>query len=333
MALTVAPEVKEAEKRKRMRSPAYPFINLETAIKRAKEFYEKEGRNPAPLKVAVKHWGYEEKSSGGLQTAAALISFGLMQDEGTGDKRKLKLTTTALGILLDERPNSDNRVQAIKAAALTPKIHQQIWRRWGDASDASDANIKHMLILELDPPFNPNTAEAVIKEYRDTIAFSKPDSSVTVPLADGDLKAESAEEVKGEGKRTAGKSYTPKIGDYVQWEPKGILQFQEPKRITGISADGAFAFVDGNGTGLLVDELTLQAKPATASAVNLTLSSEKHAMRQDVFSLAEGTVTIQWPTPLSTDSITDLKDWLKIVERKITRSTATTEEQKGSDAE
>src|SRR5579862_7484900 len=62
MALTVSPEVQEAEKRKRMRSPAYPYINLEAAIKRAQEFYNKEQRNAAPLKVAVKHWGYEEKS-------------------------------------------------------------------------------------------------------------------------------------------------------------------------------------------------------------------------------------------------------------------------------
>ena len=38
----------ESDKRKRMRSPAYPYINLETAIKRAKEFYEKEQRNAAP---------------------------------------------------------------------------------------------------------------------------------------------------------------------------------------------------------------------------------------------------------------------------------------------
>ncbi len=43
-------------------------------------------------------------------------------------------------------------------------------------------------------------------------------------------------------------------------------------------------------------------------------------MKHDVFSLAEGEVVISWPTPLSPDSIQDLKDWLKIVERKIARS-------------
>jgi hypothetical protein len=43
-------------------------------------------------------------------------------------------------------------------------------------------------------------------------------------------------------------------------------------------------------------------------------------MREDVFSLSEGEVVLRWPTPLSAESIQDLKDWLKIVERKISRS-------------
>jgi len=50
-------------------------------------------------------------------------------------------------------------------------------------------------------------------------------------------------------------------------------------------------------------------------------------VRQDVFSLTEGEVILRWPTPLSADSIADLKDWLKIVERKIARSTASNERQ------
>jgi|SRR5581483_1670690 len=265
--MSTAPKMPEAAARKRQRSPAYPFINLETAIRRAKEFYDHEGRNSAPLKVAVKHWGYEEKSSGGLQTAAALISFGLMKDEGTGDKRKLKLTPAALTILLDERPDSQERANAIKTAALTPKIHQQLWNKF-QAGQTSDANMKHMLMLELNPPFQPNAADAVIKEYRDTIGFAKPDSSAIVPLADGDLEAESEE--------------------------------------------------DGG-------EINNRA-PLTTLKGPLPLN-KKQTMRQDVFSLTEGTATIQWPTPLSADSIQDLEDWLEIVKRKIKRSAEPNEQQ------
>jgi hypothetical protein len=38
-----------------------------------------------------------------------------------------------------------------------------------------------------------------------------------------------------------------------------------------------------------------------------------------VFSLAEGTVTIQWPSTLSPDSYQDFSDWLEILQRKIGR--------------
>ncbi len=55
--------------------------------------------------------------------------------------------------------------------------------------------------------------------------------------------------------------YAPKVGDYVQWEPNGVLQFESPKKITRISDDGEFAFVVGHKTGLPVGELLLERTP------------------------------------------------------------------------
>jgi hypothetical protein len=44
-------------------------------------------------------------------------------------------------------------------------------------------------------------------------------------------------------------------------------------------------------------------------------------MRNEVFSLDNGgEVVITWPSPLPPAVIADIKDWLKIVERKIARS-------------
>ena len=176
----------ETGKRKRQRSPAYPFINLETAVNRAKQFYDKEQRNAAALSVAVKHWGYEPKSSGGLQTVAALIAFGLIGDEGTGSNRKVKLTLNALRILLGTQ--AEDRAEAIRAAALTPKIHHQLWRKWGN-NPPSDANFKHTLMFEWTPPFTPRAADSFIKEYRDTLTFARPDDSAIVPLSGEDRNA------------------------------------------------------------------------------------------------------------------------------------------------
>jgi hypothetical protein len=63
-------------------------------------------------------------------------------------------------------------------------------------------------------------------------------------------------------------------------------------------------------------------RPQTNPAANPL--SEKSTMNEDVFSLSEE-VTIKWPTPLSADSIQDLKDSLKILECKIARSAAAPE--------
>ena len=308
------------EGKRRLRSPAYPYINLETAIKRAKEFYEKEQRNAANLRIAVKHWGYEEKSSGGTQTAAALISFGLFRDEGTGDKRRLQLTPLALRVLLDTRQESKERMEAIKQAALSPKIHRQLWKRWG-ANRPSDEQLRHTLILDWEPPFNENSVDGFIKEYKDTIAFAK--------LAESDRVPEGGEDT-GEEKPKA------KVGDFVQWESQGVLQFIDPKRVTRFSDDGKFLFVEGSNTGIPISEVTIEEAPVITprrAAFNPTQREVRRPaggsanMRQDVFSLAEGEVVLSWPSQLSQASIDDLKDWLKIVERKISRSLAAKDEQ------
>jgi hypothetical protein len=41
---------------------------------------------------------------------------------------------------------------------------------------------------------------------------------------------------------------------------------------------------------------------------------------QDVFSLTEGPVTIQWPASLSAESYEDFSGWLDLLKRKIGRS-------------
>ncbi len=42
-------------------------------------------------------------------------------------------------------------------------------------------------------------------------------------------------------------------------------------------------------------------------------------IKQDIFALDEGQIVIQWPTILSEASFDDVKDWLKILQRKIGR--------------
>ena len=150
-----------------------------------------------------------------MQTAATLISFGLLKDEGTGDKRKLQLTLeAALRILLDRVPTAE-RAELIKQVALLPKIHKQLWDRWGQ-SRPSNVEVRHRVDRGVGAPFNDKSVDGFIKEYSETIRFAKLDQS-------DETVAEPVEAEPG----ASPKFFVPKIGDYVQWEINDVLQLPE----------------------------------------------------------------------------------------------------------
>ena len=177
------------------RSPAYPFIPLDKALARAEALRKAIG-NKADTRVvsAMGHWGYGEKSSGGIQTAAALKHFGLIDDSGSGRDRRLKLSELALRILLDQRPDSVERKQLIQRSALLPKMHQELWERWGRDLPV-DAELRHYLLL--DRGFNENGAEDFIREYKATISYAGLLDFDGVPLNQEDISVvEPAPETK-----------------------------------------------------------------------------------------------------------------------------------------
>jgi hypothetical protein len=158
-----------ADAEKKHRSPAYPFIPLKKALERAKTLYQHERRHPTALTVAAKHWGYGEKSSGGLQTISALKQYGLLDEVPGGGARRVKLSDLALGILLDEVPNSPDRITAIKRAALNPKLYAEMFEKWG-VELPSDESIR--TYLKRDKLFNDDAVGSVIKDYKDTLEHS-----------------------------------------------------------------------------------------------------------------------------------------------------------------
>ena len=42
-------------------------------------------------------------------------------------------------------------------------------------------------------------------------------------------------------------------------------------------------------------------------------------IREDIFSLPEGRVVIQWPAYLSTESVEAVKEWLALFQRKLAK--------------
>ena len=298
----------------RHRSPNYPGIDLEAAISRARVLYDNEHRGTVNARVAVRHWGYSEKSSGGQVALAALKAFGLTNESGEGADRIIQLSDLALRILLDARPVSSERQEALQRAALNPRIHSEVWTTL-KGNLGSDENLRHRLIF--DWRFNENVVDAFVKEFRATLDFAQVGKDAIISP-------------KGEDEQ----ENQVKVGDFVQWEAQGILQFPEPKRIREISDDGQYAFVEGSNAGVPMKQLPVVDPPAAAPPppplgggppTPRVVVQEKplSGTRQDIFTLAEGQVAIQWPASLSPESFEDFSAWLDIVKRKIGRSVKT----------
>src|SRR5206468_3409095 len=121
--------------------------DLAEAIERAKQFYEHERFNYAPTQVAVTDLGYTAKSSSGLRALAALLHFGLLEEEGSGEDRRVRLSDLGKRIVLDTREGSKEREGAISEAALRPRLYQALWERWGPHLP-SDSNMEYDLLRE-----------------------------------------------------------------------------------------------------------------------------------------------------------------------------------------
>lgn len=159
-------------KKTKDRSPSFPFIDLETAIGRAKQIFDEEGRTPVPQLRVFMHWRYSDKSSGALQSIAALRSYGLLEEfgAGAGPLRQFKLTDLALRILLDKREDPTERDGYILKAALNPPIAAEVYAKWPDKLP-QDSTINHHLVF--DRKFTQSSANAATKILKENHIFAK----------------------------------------------------------------------------------------------------------------------------------------------------------------
>lgn len=176
----------EEAKSKRTRSPAYPAIDLEEAIAKAATLWEKNKRHAAVLETASEQWGYDKNSSTGVSVAAALLKYGLVSDEGSGDNRSVKLTEDAIRLTYNPDTNSTEYQQALKKAALMPKIHAELWKKY-DGEVPDDGVVKRYLVV--DRRFNEQYVDGFIKQFKKTIKFANIKNGDTVALPqDDDVK-------------------------------------------------------------------------------------------------------------------------------------------------
>lgn len=149
------------------RSPGYPAIDLKAALDKAALIYKAEGRLEADEQTVFKHMGYKGRSGISAGVLAALKAFGLLETaKGNG---KLKLSSLALRILLDQREDETEKRAAIREAALKPAMHQHM-REQFKGGLPSESNMLYHLTME--KGFTESGAKQFVAQYKDTVAFA-----------------------------------------------------------------------------------------------------------------------------------------------------------------
>jgi hypothetical protein len=232
------------------RSPAFPFIPLNRAIERAETFRVAEGGRPkhfSPLVSACRAWGIGVKTGPGIQTIAALGHYGLIEFEGSGEKRSARLTDVALRILLDKQPTSPERDELIRRAALTPRIHAELRQKW-PGTLPSNPTLETYLVR--DRGFSESGARDLIAQFKETIAFAKIDQPAIIPSAhDADLEEETEADVI-------------EVGDFIRAEIGGLLVPEKAVRVRAIQEHEGhqWVFVDENEAGIPMESAILEQK-------------------------------------------------------------------------
>ena len=156
----------------RMKSVRSPSYSLKKAVECARKLKDKEGKNYTPVDVAKAHWGYTPKSGSGLRAEATMKLFGLVDVQGKGASRKIRISKTAL-IILDS-PNAEDRKGALQTAAKNPPVYGELYEKH-HADMPSPESLKWELTGEGDASaakLTDQAADRFIALFFDTLAYS-----------------------------------------------------------------------------------------------------------------------------------------------------------------
>jgi len=306
---------------KKERSPNFPFITLTKAVERIRPIFDAARRHEVRMVDLATALGSGLKSSGTLQTVSALVAYGLLDDNGTGESRKFKVTDLAFKILEDQRPGA--REAALREAAMKPKAIAEYAELWsgGRPSDGICTSV-----LRIDGGYTEEGARAFLRVFDDAISYSH---SVR-----DDKKSDADSDVAGKANPLSN-DVAFAVGDLVQWEADGALRLERPAAIRAIQEhEGArWVFVEGSETGIPMTELILESKareearaaptlPLRAALPRTELERSSEGMDVDRFTVDEGVVRIEFPKNMGAASVEELDEFFRLFIKKAKRRAA-----------
>jgi hypothetical protein len=295
---------------KKDRSPSFPFITLTKALERVRALYDAARRHEMRIADAAQAMGYGAKSSGTIQTLAALIAFGLVEDSGAGETRKFKVTDLAFKALEDQRPGA--RAAALAEAAVKPKMIAEYADTWKGGRPADGICVSQ---LRIDGNFTEDGAKTFLRVYDDAMGYAKVDDS-----------GKSSDTGDDFGTLLAPSNQGLAVGDWVRVESGGQIVFDKT-RVRAI--DGQWVFVEASQSGAKMTDVTLLEAASPLSETSPVLAfPQAQDMKADAgeeldrFTVDEGVVKVVFPSAMSSDSVEELEAFFALFIKKAKRRAA-----------
>lgn len=250
-----------------IRSPSYPSISLKEAVAAIGKIEAQYRTAAVDRAVAAKLIGFSSLSGPANKALAALATYGLAQRAGKGE---IRVTERARAIL---HAQSDNeRARSLQEAAAAPKLFRDIRDRFaGIKSPPKDG----VLVFLNRQGFNQSAVGRAAKAFLETMKYVEETAATESHGPTDDAAAESIVSDGDDAKVTYGGA---RVGDFVQWESEGALQFEEPRRVRVVTEDGKWVAVEGSETGIPMDQLIVEerasASETPAAAPRLPMSDQ-----------------------------------------------------------
>lgn len=175
----------------RTRSPSYPIFGLEEALRKTRTLWDRHHQHFAGMSAIADEWETNTKSSAFLQAISAIKQFGLIEDQGKGESRQARISDLAKTIFIRDDASDPDRIAAIKRAAVAPKLHRELWKKYDGNLPPSESPIRVYLLQERkDGTFHKDHVDSFIRQFRATIAFAALTSSDIIAPVDEDELAQ-----------------------------------------------------------------------------------------------------------------------------------------------
>lgn len=289
----------------RTKSPKYPNYPLSTAIENVRKVYEADRTSPLPREVIAKHLGYSGLSGASDSNIATLVQYGFLERISKGE---MKVSQVAVDILI---PETDAQKQsAINRAAISPPLFAEIRNHFEGHAPSEQALRTYLMRRE----FHDRAIDPVIKSFAPTMAMIEKPNETESGGVGAEHELESDVQPANEGKVSVS------VGDFIQWESQGALQFEKPLRVRWVSDDGSHLAVEGSETGIPMNQAIVHDAPSAVTpppqspppASTSLPRTTKEGQRTAVFPVSDADVTFTFPKDMTLDQFEELEDYLAV---------------------